>query len=107
MISVIPVIAAISLSFGAQTDIEPRNDFAVQETSAFVPSEDSTVGDLYRHFDPDGFNALPEEAHEAFDNTPLSDAAGGEYVSIETGDWSFAATAGYLYKHSSDAGQSS
>ena len=82
MISVIPIIAALSLSFGAQTDIEPRNDFAVQETSAFVPSEDSTVGDLYRHFDPDGFNALPEEAREAFDNTPLSDAAGGEYVSI-------------------------
>ena len=39
--------------------------------------------------------------------TGTGDATGGECVSIETGDWSFAATAGYLYKHSSDAGQSS
>ena len=46
MISVIPIIAVLALSSGAQTDIEPRNDFAVQETSAFVPSEDSTVGGL-------------------------------------------------------------
>ena len=39
----------------------------------FVPKEDSTVGDVMRHFDKEKFDALPEEMKARLDSQPLKE----------------------------------
>lgn len=38
----------------------------------FVPSDDSTWGDLYRYFDPEGFSALPLEMKQIYNSILLN-----------------------------------
>lgn len=44
---------------------------AAPTKEGFIPSEDSTWGDLYRYFDPEGFASLSLEEKQVYDSTPL------------------------------------
>ena len=56
----------------------------------YIPASSSTWGDLYRHFDPQGFGELPEEMRAQLDGIPLERADGRE---VEA----FISTQAYLY----------
>lgn len=54
----------------------------------FQPTEDSTWGDVYRHFDPEGFEALTEEQQEELDHVLLNEES-PQWVIKEEGTWFF------------------
>ena len=65
----------------------------------FTPTSNSTWGDLHRHFDPEGFNALPKDIQEQLDNSLLKDDGAEDNPVTETtiGDWTIVSAEGYLY----------
>lgn len=42
------------------------------KNQGFIPSDDSTWGDLYRHFDPEGFADLSPEVKQVYNSTLLN-----------------------------------
>lgn len=61
---VVSSIIAFSSSPALASDVPTTKD-------GFIPSEDSTWGDLYRHFDPEGFATLSPEEKKIYDSTLL------------------------------------
>lgn len=59
------------------TDIRTDESGAVADTvgrdteQPYIPENSSTWGDLYRHFDSQGFEKLPEEMRVQLDGIPL------------------------------------
>ena len=62
----------------------------------FTPTDSSTWGDLHCHFDPEGFEALPEDIQNQLDDFLLKE---GDNPLAETnsGDRTIVSTNGYLY----------
>lgn len=54
----------------------------------FTPAADSTWGDLFRHFDPEGFSKLPADVQSEFDRTLLTEQS-PQLVLKEGGKWTF------------------
>ena len=54
----------------------------------FTPTADSTWGDLFRHFDSEGFSALPENIQAEMDQTLLTEQS-PQFVIKEDGKWVF------------------
>lgn len=65
----------------------------------FTPTSNSTWGDLHRHFDPEGFEALPKDIQEQLDNFLLEDVGKDDNPIVDTtiDDWTIVSTEGYLY----------
>lgn len=61
------VVAGVTVFFPVSAFAS--NDVTTKE--GFVPSEDSTWGDLYRYFDLESFATLSPEEKQMFDSTPL------------------------------------
>lgn len=59
------------VSFSAISSFATENNASEAETG-FVPSANSTWGDLYRHFDYEGFSALSPEEKQFYDSVPLN-----------------------------------
>ena len=59
------------VSFSAISAFATENNASEAETG-FVPSANSTWGDLYRHFDYEGFSALSPEEKQFYDSVPLN-----------------------------------
>ena len=57
-------------------------------TEGFTPAADSTWGDLFRHFDPEGFSKLPADVQSEFDRTLLTEQS-PQLVLKEGGKWTF------------------
>ena len=78
------------------TDIRTDENGAVADTvgrntkQPYILESSSTWGDLYRHFDPQGFEKLPEEMQVQLDGIPLERADSRE---VEA----FISTQAYLY----------
>lgn len=66
--------------------------FAVKKLKTdreFQITEDSTWGELYRHYDPEGFEALTEQQQEQLDSTLVTDGAPFTWVVKEDGEFVF------------------
>lgn len=65
----------------------------------YSPTSTSTWGDLYRHFDPQGFEELPKEMQDQLDSLLLEDTGENHTPSAEItiGDRTIITTQGYLY----------
>lgn len=61
---VLTLALAMSLSVAAFATEQPASE-------EFTPSKDSTWGDLYRHFDAEGFASLPLEIQKEYDSVLL------------------------------------
>ena len=61
----------------------------VKEDREFQITEDSTWGELYRHYDPEGFEDLTEQQQEQLDNTLVIDGAPFTWVVKEDGEFVF------------------
>ncbi len=59
----------------------------------YIPASSSTWGDLYRHFDPQGFGELPEEMQVQLDGIPLERTGENAGRPVEE----FISTQEYLY----------
>lgn len=57
-------------------------------TEGFTPAADSTWGDLFRHFDPEGFFKLPADVQSEFDRTLLTEQS-PQLVLKKGGKWTF------------------
>ncbi len=57
-------------------------------TEDFMPTADSTWGDLFRHIDPEGFSELPEDVQVEMDQTLLTEQS-PQFVIKEDGEWVF------------------
>lgn len=69
-------------------------------SGGFKPESDSTWGDLYRHFDPEGFNTLPIEIQEEYDSVLLDSEQPSNsvsYVSTAINEDGTTSASGYLY----------
>lgn len=73
----------------------------VQTKDGFTPEADSTWGDLFRYFDPEGFEALPEEIQNQYDaallNTEMSVSTENVISNMSEAETTISAS-GYLYK---------
>lgn len=58
----------------------------------FIPSDDSTWGDLYRYFDPEGFSALPPEVKQVYNSTLLNNDTASPTHATSTPDQVSAST---------------
>ena len=58
----------------------------------FIPSDDSTWGNLYRYFDPEGFSALPLEVKQIYDSTLLNNNTASPTHETATSDQVSAST---------------
>lgn len=56
--------------FVASTLFVPKPSYAQEP---FIPKEDSTMGDVMRHFDKEKFDALPEEMKAMLDSQSLKE----------------------------------
>ena len=78
------------------TDIRTGKNDVVADTvggdteEPYIPDSSSTWGDLYRHFDPQGFEELPEEMQDQLKDIPLERTDGRP---VEA----FISTQAYLY----------
>ncbi len=61
----------------------------LKEDREFQITEDSTWGELYRHYDPEGFEALTEQQQEQLDSTLVTDGAPFTWVVKEDGEFVF------------------
>lgn len=51
---------------------EATSNVSSVDEKAYTPSSDSTWGDLYRYFDPEGFTSLTDEEKQLYNSTPLN-----------------------------------
>ena len=93
--SIVFVLMTLALLTGCGTtdrreaeraSLSPPEEPAV--TEGFPSSADSTWGDLFRRFDPEGFSALPEEVQAEYDRTLLTEQS-PQFVIKENGAWVF------------------
>ena len=93
--SIVFVLMTLALLTGCGTtdrreaeraSLSPPEEPAV--TEGFPSSSDSTWGDLFRRFDPEGFSALPEEVQAEYDRTLLTEQS-PQFVIKENGAWVF------------------
>lgn len=63
------LVAASIMAFPAVSAIASDTPTTNQ---GFIPFNDSTWGDLYRYFDPEGFSALPPEVKQVYNSTLLN-----------------------------------
>ena len=89
-------MTAIHHHWTLHTDIQTGKNDVVADTvgrdteEPYIPESSSTWGDLYRHFDPQGFEKLPEEMQVQLDGIPL-ERTDGRLVEA------FISTQAYLY----------
>ena len=81
------------------TDIRTDENGAVADTvgrntkQPYILESSSTWGDLYRHFDPQGFEKLPEEMRAQLEDIPLERTGENAGRPVEE----FISTQEYLY----------
>lgn len=71
---ILTVLTVMSLSlptFAAGTHAKPKAE-------PLTPTEDTTLGDVCRHFDPESFSALPANVQSLYNKLLLKDAVTGE-----------------------------
>ena len=89
-------MTAIHHHWTLHTNIQTDKNDAVADTvgrdtkQPYILESSSTWGDLYRHFDPQGFEKLPEEMRVQLDGIPL-ERTDGRLVEA------FISTQAYLY----------
>ncbi len=93
LVTALAVVAALSVSAFA-------SEAPVPEKDGFAPEADSTWGDLFRYFDPEGFEALPVEIQDQYDaallDTQTSVGAENTTSAMSDAETTVSAT-GYLY----------
>lgn len=67
LLAMVMLIPFSSLSFADESD----NNVTKNEVKGYIPTSDSTVGDLYRYFDSNGFESLSNNEKEMYDSMLL------------------------------------
>lgn len=70
-----------------------------QTDMGFTPDYDSTWGDLYRYFDPEGFEVLPPEIQKQYDSV-LFDDGEANVVAMDDAETTVS-TSGFIYTEES------
>ena len=99
-LSVISIFITQCSAKHANDGISRSNDTVNNEApEPYSPTSTSTWGDLYRHFDPHGFEELSEEMQDQLDSILLEDTGENRNPSAEItiGDWTIVTAQGYLY----------
>lgn len=92
-------MTAIHHHWTLHTNIQTDKNDAVADTvgrdteEPYISESSSTWGDLYRHFDPQGFEELSEEMQDQLKDIPLERTEENDGRPIEE----FVSTQGYLY----------
>lgn len=71
-----------------------------QTDTGFTPDYDSTWGDLYRYFDPEGFEVLPPEIQKQYDSVLLFDDGEANVVAMDDAETTVS-TSGFIYTEES------
>lgn len=92
------LVVVASLSVSAFASEAPTKD-------GFAPEADSTWGDLFRYFDPEGFEALPVEIQDQYDAAllnPQTSVGTEEAISTMSDAETTVSASGYLYGDSDE-----
>ncbi len=92
ILSIILCLSLVAASIMAFPSVSAIASDAPTINQGFIPSDDSTWGNLYRYFDPEGFSALPLEVKQIYDSTLLNNNTASPTHETATSDQVSAST---------------
>ena len=92
ILSIILCLSLVAASIMAFPSVSAIASDAPTINQGFIPSDDSTWGNLYRYFDPEGFSALPPEVKQIYDSTLLNNNTASPTHETATSDQVSAST---------------